>query len=365
MSTAPVQALLSPRFNRTAGSAVKLGREQRALTATVSGKLNDGGYRMLSDPCPCGRASNDLLLSGVDRYGLPLNTVLCSTCGTLRIDPYPDDASLADFYTRYYQQMYARSDDHPAYYTKQQGYGRRVLESVKEWLPAGSFVFEAGCGAGGALDVLRQAGYQVAGCDYSRELVKYGSSRGLPLHWGTPIDALKSLSAPSLIYMHHVFEHVRDPLSQLVGLRELLAPGGKILIVVPDVSRIDEFPFPAGDLRLFVHIAHRFNFSLEGFRMLSARAGLVVENLQQRDAQRSPEFWAVLAHETGHATAKDDPSAGRSMLAYLRRTERLRKLRLTRGQIIGLPARVRGRLSRVLGGSRKPAASAPSDMPEQ
>jgi SAM-dependent methyltransferase len=364
LSTQATQALLSRRFAQGAGSAIPLGREQRALAAAVGDKLGDGSYRMLSDGCPCGKAGSDILLSEVDRYGLPLNTVLCSACGTLRTNPYPDEEGLADFYTSYYQQMYARSDGRATYFAKQQAYGQRVLESVRDWLPAGRFVFEAGCGAGGALDVLRQGGYQVGGCDYSRELVAYGSGRGLSLHWGPPADVLKSLPAPSLIYMHHVFEHVRDPLAQLLGLRDLLAPGGKVLIVVPDVSRIGEFPFPGGDLRLFVHIAHRFNFSLDGFRLLAARAGLTVESLQQRDAHRSPEFWAVLSRQPGPAVpaASPDPDAGRNMLAYLRRTERLRGLRLTRGQIVGLPAFIRGKLARLLRRTHKPSASTPADM---
>jgi SAM-dependent methyltransferase len=285
--------------------------------------------------------------------------VLCSACGTLRIDPYLDDEGLADFYTRYYQQMYARASDRASYFDKQQAYGRRILDSVKQWLPTGSFVFEIGCGAGGALDVLRNAGYNVGGCDYSRELIEYGCDRGLPLRWGPPIEILKSLPPPSLIYMHHVFEHVRDPLAQLLEIRKVLAPQGKILVIVPDVSRISEFPFPAGDLRLFVHIAHRYNFSLEGMRLLAARAGLSVKNLQQRDAHGSPEFWALLTEESG--ASNDDPNAGRNMLAYLRRTERLRALRITRGQILGLVARIRGKLSRI---SNRVGGSSVSRSPE-
>ena len=58
--------LLSPRFERQAGSAVRLGRDQRALTSTVSDKLNDGTYRMIADPCPCGRPGADVLLVQLD-----------------------------------------------------------------------------------------------------------------------------------------------------------------------------------------------------------------------------------------------------------------------------------------------------------
>lgn len=354
--------LLSPRFAREAGPAVKLGADQRAIRTTVAGKLSGGSYQMLSDGCACcGKSGTDVPISAIDRYGLPLDTVLCSGCGTLRANPYPDDDGIADFYTHHYQQMYARSDDRVAYFAKQRGYGQRVLEEVRGWLPEGAFVFEAGCGAGGALEVLRQGGFQVSGCDFSQELVDYGCTRGLPLHWGPPLAALKSLPAPSLIYMHHVFEHVREPLAQLEGLREVLAPGGKVLIIVPDVSRISEFPFPAGDLRLFLHIAHRFNFSLTGFRMLAARAGFEVESLQQRDANQSPEFWAVLVRKQDSASAQNDHDAGQKMLAYLRRTERLRGLHMTRGQIKVLLQRIRSKLKRLVGGFNRSVAKKPTD----
>lgn len=350
MSTTAISSLLSPRFSRDVGSAVRLSAEQKAIKQTVACKLTDGSYHMISDSCPCcGTVGTDILIASVDRYGLPLDTVLCFACGTLRADPYPDDQCLADFYTLHYQQMYARSDNRLTYFAKQQTYGQSVLEAVQDWLTADSFVFEVGCGAGGALEVLRQKGYRVGGCDYSQELIDYGSSRGLSLHWGPPAEVLKTLAAPSLIYMHHVFEHVREPLEHLVGLREILAPGGRVLIIVPDVSRISEFPFPAGDLRLFLHIAHRFNFSLEGFRLLAARAGFELESLQQRDANQSPEFWAVLTRSKNPVPTPQGQEAGRQMLSYLRRTERLRSLHLTRGQIVALLQRISGKLKWYLG----------------
>jgi len=331
------------------------------ITSTVSGKLINGDYRLLANPCPCGKAGKDLLISEIDRYGLPLDTVLCSICGTLRIDPYPDDAALSDFYTHHYQQMYARANDRVAYFEKQRSYGQSILGSIRDWLPIGAYVFEIGCGGGGALDVMQHQGYRVGGCDYSPELIEYGRSRGLPLHCGPPLDVLKALPTPSLILMHHVFEHVRDPLDMLRGLQKL-TPRAKLLIVVPDVSRIGEFPFPAGDLRLFIHIAHRFNFSLEGLRLLATAAGYEVEDLQQYQAHLSPEFRALLTPKPELKSTSMDPHAGQRMLAYLRRTERLRRVFLTRGQILGLPARLRGKLSRMFGRAGRASVSTPSHM---
>jgi SAM-dependent methyltransferase len=355
VSDARISSLLSLRFARDAGAAVRLTSEQRTITQVLAGKLTDGSYKMLSDSCPCcGNVESDITLASIDRYGLPMNTVLCSICGTLRTNPYPDDASLADFYTYYYQQMYARSKDRLAYSLRQQAYGRRVLDAVQGWLLPGGFVFEVGCGAGGALEVIRQAGYEVSGCDYSRELVDYGCCRGLSLHRGSALDVLKELPSPALIFMHHVFEHVREPLAFLDSLRNRLAPGGKVLVIVPDVSRIGRFPFPAGDLRLFLHIAHRFNFSIPGFRILARRAGFVVESIQQREASQSPELWVVLTIRQFKESKCKEIVSGQEMLAYLRRTERLRGLYLTRGQMLLLLQRIRGKIRRIVGHFKTP-----------
>lgn len=339
--------LISSRFDKNSGPAVRLSNEQHKLCVQVSNKIFNRSYTMVSNLCPCGRLGNDFILSEIDRYGLPLYTVLCSSCGTLRTNPYLDNKSLADFYANFYQQMYARSEDRYVYFAKQREYGQRVLKSFQSWLPRGSFIFEVGCGAGGALDVIHDANYEVTGCDYSQELVNYGCSRGLKLHWGAPVEVLKTLPKPSLIFMHHVFEHVSDPLDLLIRLRENLSPGGKILIIVPDVRRIRDFPFPAGDLRLFIHIAHCYNFSYEGFRLLARRAGFSVDSLEKCDAYSSPEFWAILSINDGHEMSLCPHNAGLQMLEYIKRTEQLRNLYLTRGQLISLIKRIHVKLTKV------------------
>lgn len=314
----------------------------------VSARLRDGGYRLELSACPCGGLSDDVLLAEVDRYGLPLRTVLCKSCGTLRTDPYPDDDSLADFYTNAYQELYARADDRAAYFEKQGRYGQRILEYAQSWLRPADTIYESGCGAGGAVEIFAQAGYRALGCDYSRELVEYGTARGLELRWGSSFDAFKGAPPASFIYLHHVFEHVRDPVAHLSALSALLGPEGRILVVVPDVARIDRFPFPAGDLRLFLHIAHRFNFSKAGLRCVGERAGMQLQDLQERDAHGAPELWALYSRKIGGKEVVSRGTAGTRMLTYLRRTERMYSLGITRGQVATLPTRVKGAVVRSL-----------------
>ena len=51
-------------------------------------------------------------------------------------------------------------------------------------------------------------------------------------------------------------------------------PHGRILAIVPDILRIDQFPNPAGDALKFLHVAHKFNFTVTGLETIALGAGL-------------------------------------------------------------------------------------------
>jgi SAM-dependent methyltransferase len=331
--------LISSRFAvDSAPDPVVFRPSQLPLISEVKHKLQDGAYRLEQSACPCG-ATHGPIISEVDRYGLPLSFVLCASCGTIRVDPYLDDVSLADFYTRYFQEMYGRVPDVESYFLRQAQYGRRVLASVRPWLKPGSCVYEVGCGAGGALDVFKRDGFLVAGCDYSAELIAAGKERGVSnIYHGSLKDIPAALPKADLIYLNHVFEHMNDPLGFLHDCRSRLADGGRIVIIVPDVSRIDSFTVPAGDLIQFLHIAHKYNFSFAGVRKLSAQGGYHVQRMTpdpkiQTSHSIMPELWLELTISASPQRISERSSNGTKMLQYLQRTEKLYARGLCRAQL--------------------------------
>lgn len=334
--------LLSPRFSvDSAPEPSNLRPSQLPFVSEVKAKLTKGEYRVEKSACPCG-ASEGQIISEVDRYGLPLRFVVCAACGTIRIDPYLDEASLTDFYTHFFQQMYGRVPDVESYFLRQAKYGQRVLATVQNWLKPGSCVYEVGCGAGGALDVFQRHGYLFAGCDYSAELIAAGRERGVSnIYYGSLKDIPAELKA-DLIYLNHVFEHMNNPLEFLEDCKGRLADGGRIVIIVPDVSRIDSFNVPAGDLLQFLHIAHKYNFSLEGVRRLSAQAGYRVRPLSpdptiETSHSIMPELWVELVLDKKSAqkmlATPQRSEHGRKMLHYLKKTETMYALGLCRAQV--------------------------------
>jgi len=319
---------------------------QFQFISEVKFRLENGRYNLSKSGCPCSVSrTRDVIISEIDRYGLPLNSVICMKCGTVRIDPYLEATSLDDFYSNLYQKMYGRAPDLKNYFCRQKSYGEKVFSISQAYLNPESWVCEIGCGAGGALSSFQDKKINVAGCDYSHRLIENGKKRGVPNLYLGGIEELKNSVNSirfNLIFLHHVFEHLDDPFVFLNSCRDLLNENGRIVIIVPNISGIDSSRFPAGDLLLYLHIAHKYNFSLKCLQSLSERSGYSLSVLQpdpkfKTHCSDSSELWVemkIIASDTHKSQLVDPPlEAGEEMLRYLIRTEELYSLGLWNAQI--------------------------------
>jgi len=329
---------LSPRFTRSfAGrSVMPLSPTQQKFLEDVERKLRAGDFRLTNEACPCQLAKandDDISIAQIDRYGLALNSVLCSVCGTVRIDPYLDEQSLSDFYAHFYQQMYGRNTNLPHLFSYQRiHYGQRIAECYQYRLFNDSAVLEIGCGTGSALLPFADRGCFVAGCDFSDELVKHGTSQGVKNLWTGTLDEAPPDAARryDLIYLFHVLEHVSEPAALLSQLRSKLTLEGRILAVVPDLFRIDSHRNPAGDALKFLHIAHKYNYSTAGLTCIAQQARLSAcqisppprEYPATEDARDLSEMWMEFIPAPA-AAGKLAPGVGDEKLRYLLATEQL------------------------------------------
>ncbi|MEJ7618252.1 MAG: methyltransferase domain-containing protein [Pyrinomonadaceae bacterium] len=178
-------------------------------------------------------------------------------------------------------------------------------------------------------------------------MIEEGRQRGVQnIYPGSLAEIRKELvgARADLVYLHHVFEHIDDPLLFLKDCRGILAPRGKIVIVVPDVSKIDAYANPAGDLLQFLHIAHKYNFTFAGLQRLCQRVGYIAAKLfpapeLQTSWSVMPELWVQMTPHENHPTSITADGlvrarAGARVLSYLRKTERLHKLGLCKGQLL-------------------------------
>ena len=326
------QRLLSQRFAGLSSRSRQgqLSDSQREMVEAFQDRLETGKYRLVDERCPCG-ADDDVLIAEIDRYGLPLASVVCAECGAVRTNPYLDDASLDAFYREIYQAMYARAPQLDAYFANQFTYGARIAALYEHERRTPERILEVGCGAGGGLAAFQDRGHFVAGCDLSRDLVSFGTEKGLRRLWHGSIEDMPSeLQSErwNVIFLHHVFEHVQSPTRTLRSLSDLLAPDGCILTIVPDILRVDRFPNPAGDALKFFHVAHKFNYTAECLEIIASQAGLtaaarVPPGHLKTAWSEMPELWMEFRRS---GVASPPPyartSCGEGVVSYLLETER-------------------------------------------
>ncbi|RMG89671.1 MAG: class I SAM-dependent methyltransferase [Chloroflexi bacterium] len=112
---------------------------------------------------------------------------------------------------------------------------RRYLANLRRAGIAGGKLLEVGVGSGAFLRVAQKAGFEVEGCDLSSSLAaRVSRATGVPVHC-TSLDQLPE-KAYDVVVMHHVLEHVSDPIAFLRAARERLKPGGVLHLAVPNLA---------------------------------------------------------------------------------------------------------------------------------
>ena len=174
--------------------------------------------------------------------GLWFAVVQCDSCGTCFTNPRPDPGSIGQFYGDSYN---PHQKHHQPRGKLPWNPGRWLTRPRVEKRPfplhGQGRLLDFGCGAGGFLAVMHRRGWRVTGIDASAQMAeRIRTELGLTAFAGTlPHPELEPESF-DLITMWHSLEHVHDPMPVLREARDLLAPGGRVVLAVPN---IDSLPF--------------------------------------------------------------------------------------------------------------------------
>jgi 2-polyprenyl-3-methyl-5-hydroxy-6-metoxy-1,4-benzoquinol methylase len=159
----------------------------------------------------------------------------------------------------------------------------RVLRGIHEPHGAGRLL-DIGCGAGGLLETYRQLGWSAAGIENDPHATAACRRRGLSVHEGTVFDA-PYRSEFDLVLMSHVIEHLADPVAVLRCAAQLLAPGGKLLLITPNARSLGLARYGSCWYGLDAP-RHLFLFDPLTVRRLAALAGLNVRRVVTRAEAR-------------------------------------------------------------------------------
>ena len=236
--------------------------------------------------CPvCGVSSGGIEVGTRGGFDLSVRNIACDHCALVYQSPRPTQQAMADYYANQYRDHYSDI----AYGAPGGGFavpGDAQFEAAKDsWhvsqasnaralgeTKPGDRVLEIGCRHGRTLALMRETvGIEPFGIEPGLAEAQKAQEAGISCFAGT-IEAYDPGELRfDQIQSFHVLEHLHDPLSALIRMRNWLKPGGRLVIEVPNVYQ------PYGLLEEnFFQNAHLTNFSAATLRVLLARAGYTV-----------------------------------------------------------------------------------------
>lgn len=256
----------------------------------------------------CGSDDARPYRGGMYRIGATSFDLVRCACGMVYVDPRPDGPTLgamyddADYYTDGYnlgvetQNYFERRDELLALYD-----GVVAQYERETGIAKGAF-FELGSAGGFFLEAARRRGWRVQGVELSPPAAEYSIRElGLPVFRGLLEEAPFRPQSFDVALADNVLEHTTDPLGVLVKLRELLVPGGALIVICPSYVNSPYFralqaaqklvprallgpqtlkllKFDGADNGYPYHI---LEFDLRALRTLAERAGFTVERVER------------------------------------------------------------------------------------
>jgi SAM-dependent methyltransferase len=192
--------------------------------------------------------------------------VQCRQCGLIYVDPLPSKAELQALYES--QQTAVDLRGHILNRDRKEAQARRSLKMIRHHVKTGKLL-EVGSAAGYFLRYARTHGFDVQGVEPTAPLARFSSEiLGVATHHGDLDELPFQTESFDVVFLRNVLSHIPDPVSQFASLRQLLRPGGFIVVETGNVAEVPKEQVDRLELP-----EHCFHFSEYLVRRLLARTG--------------------------------------------------------------------------------------------
>ena len=217
--------------------------------------------------------------------------VRCRQCGLLFLDPRPAQAELSRIYPDSYHAFDFSADRFGlVYQVRRRLEAHRLLSWCRD-LPEDAHILDVGCGDGFHLELLQAFGrpdWRLFGAEPDPRAAEMARQRGLEVFAGRIEDAPFPEASFDLAILIQTVEHVDDPPAVLRRIRNLLAPGGRLVIVTDNADTLDAHLFGGRHWGGYHFPRHWNLFDRRTLRTLAEKVGLQVVDLS---TQVSPVNW--------------------------------------------------------------------------
>lgn len=245
------------------------------------------GAKSSWSPCPI---CESLVAAPAFRLeGMPEQVWTCEKCGLGQLIPRPDADRLATFYPA-------------AYYGTQGAKFEWLTESlirVLSWrraqflvrdLPAGARVLDIGCGRGTILTAIARLSFEAHGLERDSAATT-GIKGDITVRIASDLNAAAyPAQFFQLVVLWHVLEHLSDLSTTIQEIHRLLAPGGRLVIAVPNFSS-RQARWAGADWFHLDLPRHLFHLPAEALRKLLENNGFEVRSEHHFSLRHNPFGW--------------------------------------------------------------------------
>jgi 2-polyprenyl-3-methyl-5-hydroxy-6-metoxy-1,4-benzoquinol methylase len=220
----------------------------------------------------------------------------CNTCSLVYLNPRPDISEFEKIYPKNYHAFDFSVKDFGIVYKIRSRLEAKRLLSWCDGLPDDARILDVGCGDGFHLNLLRQYGkksWTPEGIDMDKRAIDMAQKAGLTVHRGSVETIDLPLNSYDLAFTVQTIEHVEKPDEVLNGIRKLLKPGGRLVIVTDNTDSLD-FKFFKKNYWGGYHFPRHWNlFNKSSLTKLAKKTGFEVVSLS---TQVSPVNWVYTIH---------------------------------------------------------------------
>lgn len=238
--------------------------------------------------CPvCSGKEHELITDRV-RFGNKADVLRCLECSLVYLDQ-ESFALPANFYEGDYHQTYITHVEPSAF--DPESYYRKMLTATKPWgdrinelLTGKESVLDFGCSTGHLMTLIGDRAKDVCGFEVNKKEIEFcRTTLGLDVFGGS-LDECCWDRTFDYISMIFVLEHITQPVQLLNNLKKFLKPGGKFIILVPNVDDplLNFYDIPEY-VEFYFCIEHLYYYSAKTINRVFEQAGLKgsIETLQE------------------------------------------------------------------------------------
>lgn len=238
--------------------------------------------------CPvCSGTEHELITDRV-RFGNKADVLRCLECSLVYLDQ--ESFTLpADFYEGDYHQTYITHVEPSAF--DPESYYRKMLTATKPWgdrinelLTGKESVLDFGCSTGHLMTLIGDRAKDICGFEVNKKEIEFcRTTLGLDVSGGSLDECFRDRTF-DYISMIFVLEHIAQPVQLLNNLKKFLKPGGKFIILVPNVDDplLNFYDIPEY-AEFYFCIEHLYYYSERTINRVFEQAGLKgsIETLQE------------------------------------------------------------------------------------